>query len=377
LRDFEKYRSEFPITEKYVYLNHAAVSPPPIRVGKAVEALFEEYIRCGIECYPEWMKRISEVRLSFAALIHARPDEIAFVGNTSEGLGAIAAGIKWKKGDVALVPTPEFPANVYPWMNLERHGVRVDFIQRKDGRFGVKDVEKALSPGARLLSVSSVDFLTGFHCDLKALGDFCNKKGLLFCVDAIQSLGVVPMDVKKYGIHFLCSGSHKWLLSAMGCGGLFISRDVDNIIHPDRVGWKSVVREEDFFRLNFDLKPDALRFEPGAMNIAGIYSLGASIDLLMEVGIEKIHQHVIALNDLFIMGLKERHTRVISPMDEAGRSGILSFVPSSDPGTLSKFLTEKKVMVSLRDNVIRLSPHFYNNRMDVNHFFKVLDSFYP
>ena len=239
--DISVFRFQFPITESYTFLNHAAVSPVSTKVVESVESLFLEYSRCGIDCFSEWMKRINEVRQNFARLIQCDPHEVAFTGNTSEGLSAIASGIEWKKGDIVIIPRPEFPANIYPWMNLERRGVLLQFIERQEGRFGVKQIEKALRPGARLLSISSVDFVTGFCADLEALGDFCKKKGLLFCIDAIQSLGVIPMDVRKYGIHFLASGSHKWLLSAMGCGALFISKDVDHMVRPELVGWKSVV----------------------------------------------------------------------------------------------------------------------------------------
>jgi len=375
LEDFHRYRSEFPITERYTFLNHAAISPPSTRVLNTVESLFREFSYCGIDYYPKWMKRIGEVRHLFAELIHGDPSEIAFVGNTSEGLSAIAAGLEWKKSDGVLVPKPDFPSNIYPWVNLERQGVRVHFFERRDGWFGVEEVDKALGPGTRLLSVSSVDFATGFLCDLEALGDFCRRKGLLFCVDAIQSLGLIPIDVKRYGIHFLASGGHKWLLSAMGCGVLFVSRDVDNLVHPERVGWKSVVQEEEFFRLQFDLKPDALRFEPGTMNVAGIYSLGAALELLIEVGVEKAYAHVLALNDLLYEGLKERNVRIASPMGPKERSGILSFIPSSDPKSLYNFLTEEMIRVSLRDHMIRLSPHFYNNREDVDRFFQAFDRY--
>lgn len=354
-------------------MNHAAIAPPPTRVVKAAEALFREFSYCGIECYPEWVKRIEEVRRLFATLIHSEPDEIAFVGNTSEGLSVIAAGLDWKEGDVVLVPLPEFPANVYPWLNLEQRGVTVRFIQRKDGRFDIKELDKALTPGTRLVTVSSVDFATGFRCDLEALGDFCQRKGLLFCVDAIQSLGVIPMDVKKYGIHFLAAGGHKWLLSTMGCGALFISKEVGHLIHPERVGWKSVMQEEEFFRLHFELKPDALRFEPGTMNVAGIYALGAAIELLLEVGVENIYQCVLRLNELLTQGLRDRNMKITTPAGEGERSGILSFIPSSDPHSLYRMLTEKKIMVSLRDITIRLSPHFYNNREDVRSFLEALD----
>ena len=357
-------------------MNHAAVSPPPVRVVKSVESLLREFSYCGIECYPKWQRRIDEVRGLFARLINAHKHEVAFVGNTSEGLSCVAGGLKWKRGDVVLVTRPEFPANVYPWMNLERQGVFLQSVQRKEGRFGIRDIERVLKPRTRLLSVSSVDFSTGFRCDLEAIGDFCRRKGILFCVDAIQSLGVIPMDVKKFGIHFMAAGGHKWLLSTMGCGTLFISNEVNDMVHPERVGWKSVVDEDEFFQPSFDLKPDALRFEPGTMNFAGIYALGAAIELLQELGIEKIYRNVVDINDLLLRGLMDRDVRIMTPMDREERSGIISFIPSSDPKALFKFLTGKKIVVSLRDNMIRLSPHFYNNGDDVKIFFEVFDSFH-
>jgi cysteine desulfurase/selenocysteine lyase len=375
LEGFDRYRSEFPITKTHIFMNHAAISPPPARVVRAVERLFREFSNHGIDCNPHWMKRVEEVRHLFAMLIHAEPSEIAFVGSTSEGLGIIATGLNWKNGDVVLIPVPEFPANVYPWMNLERRGVKVRFVKRKNGRFTTEDLDKALLPEAKLLSVSSVDFATGYRCDLEALGDFCRRKGLLLCVDAIQSLGVIPIDVKRFGIHFLTADGHKWLLSTMGCGGLFISKEVNHQIHPDRVGWKSVINEEDFFRLHFELKPDAQRFEPGTMNVAGIYALGAAIELLLEVEVEKIYPYVLALCNQLFEGLKDRDMKIVTPMGEEERSGILSFIPPSDPKSLYHFMTENKITLSLREDMIRLSPHFYNNKDDIDSFFKCLDRF--
>jgi len=366
LKKLSKYRSEFPITEKYTYLNNAAISAPSTRVVKAVEAIYREFSRCGIDCGSAWIERITEVRELFARLIHADPDEIAFTGNTSEGLSAIAAGLKWKKGDVVLIPEPEFPANVYPWMNLERYGVQVTFIQRRDGRLDIEDLNKALQPKTRLISLSSVDFAGGFRSDLKAMGSFCKEKGILFCVDAVQSLGVIPMDVKKYGIHFLSAGGHKWLISSMGCAGLFISKDVADLLHPEIVGWKSVVDDNNFFRIDFDLKPNALRFEPGTMNVAGIYALGAAIDLLLEAGIDKIYRHVMDIIDYLVEGLKGKNIIIKTPMGQKERSGIFSFVPASDPEALIKSFQEKKIIASLRNGMIRISPHFYNNIEDID-----------
>jgi len=356
-------------------MNHAAVSPPSLRVIKAVESLLIEFSHCGISYYPQWMKRVDEVRRLFTQLINADPDEVAFIGNTSQGLSTIAAGIRWRKGDIVLIPEHEFPANVYPWMNLERQGVKVNFFKRREGRLEIKEIENALRPGTKLISVSSVDFATGFRCNLKAVGDVCHRKGLLFCVDAIQSLGVIPMDVRELGIHFLASGGHKWLLSTMGCGALFISKDVNELVHPEVVGWKSVSDDENFFRLQFDLKPDARRFEPGTMNVQGIYALGSAIELILELNVNQIFHHVIGINDLLFRGLRKRGFHIASPMGHGERSGILSFVPSSNPKTLHSFLTKNNVMTSLRGHMIRLSPHFYNNADDVERFFEVLDNF--
>ena len=342
---------------------------------KVVDELLGQMARYGGGRYPEWMEQIEEVRRLVAALLSCQPGELAFTGSTSEGLGMVASGVKWRNGDMVLIPTPEFPANLYPWENLISQGVRTKRIERKNGAFHVEDVEKALEPGIRLVSVSSVDFCTGFRCDLEALGDLCRRKGILLCVDAIQSLGIIPMDVKKYGIHFLSTGAHKWLLSPMGCGIVYISEEVNHLVHPDRVGWKSVVDEENFFQKDFHLKPDALRFESGSMNVAGIYALGAAIRLLNEAGFERVHQRILFLNDLFILGLQDRKIEIASSLAAHERSGILSFRPEGNPEILHRFLNERDVIVSVRNGMIRLSPHFYNNPDDVALFFEGLDRF--
>ncbi len=373
--EFRKYRSQFPVTRRLTYLNHAAVSAPSLKVVEALKFISTNFGYYGIASYPDWMRRIEEVRKLFAGLINARPDEIAFVGSTSEGLSHIAEGLHWKDGDVVLLPAPEFPANVYPWLNLKRKGIKVSYVRRRAGRFGVKDVERALSPQVKLLSVCSVDFTSGFRCDLEAIGNLCRRKGVLFCVDAVQSLGAIPLDVKRCGIHFLAAGSYKWLLGIMGIGGLFISSEVRDIIQPVCVGWKSVVKDEDFFDVHFDLKPNAASFEPGSMNVAGIYALGAAIELIGEIGIKKINERIFTLNELFFEGLKKRRFKVVTSMEREERSGILSFIPSSAPGALYRFLTERDIMVSLRGNLIRISPHFYNNKEDVNAFFDAMDDF--
>ncbi len=372
--DLNAYRAEFPVTERRTYMNHAAVSPLSKRILRASEECYRDFSLRGAEAFRDWMDRIEQVRELMAGLLNAESFEIAFTGNTSDGLSAVANGIDWNSGDAVLITDPDFPANIYPWMNLDRRGVAVRRIARRHGRFDVRDMEKALSGNVRLVSVSSVDFATGFRCDLQAVGDFCRRKGLLLCVDAIQSLGAIPTDVRQCGIHFLAAGGHKWLLGPMGCGVLYVASEANAEIRPERVGWKSVVGDEDFFRIRFDLKPDAARFETGTMNAAGIHCLGAAVELLQEVGVENSFARIQELTDLLAGGLTERKLAIVSSMEPGERSGILSFLPAGNANEVFLSLARRGVAASLRGDTIRLSPHFYNNEHDAERFFQALDT---
>jgi selenocysteine lyase/cysteine desulfurase len=374
------YRSEFPITANYSFFNNAAISAPPLRVIRAVNDLMLQFGNEGFVRYPDWMKTVAKTRSLFAQLINADPSEICFTSNTSEALSTVAGGISWKPGDKIIVPVPDFPSNVYPWVNLERYGVEISFLNKKDdGRFGISEIEAVLRPGTRLVTVSSTDFTTGFRCDLEEIGDFCRRKDLLLCVDAIQTLGAVPLDVKGCGVHFLACGGHKWLLSTMGIGALFISKEVNHLLHPTRVGWRSVENEEDFYHLQLEdldsrLKADARRFEPGTFNLAGITALGASLEMLLEIGIEHIFARICGLNDVISSGLKKRNLKLISSMEPRHRSGILSFVPGDAAG-LFRHLLERNVLCAQRGNAVRLSPHFYNDASDIEKLLEALDSY--
>lgn len=373
MRDPMKIRGEFPVTRSYTYLNHAAVSPLPRRVAAELARLNEDRVHHGIVMFPEWMKRIGEVRGLLARLIGAEDQEIAFVGNTSEGLSAVAGGIDWRPGDAVLVSRPDFPSNIYPWLDLERKGVQVIFVERRGGIVDPGDVRRALRKGARLLAVSSVDFLTGGASDLQALGALCREEGLLFCVDAIQSLGVLPIDVRSSGIHFLAAGGHKWLLGPLGCGMLYVDREAVRWLHPTQIGWRSVENEEDFFNIRYELKSGAAKLEPGTPNVSGIYALGAAVELLLEAGIDAVRRRIFQLNDLLAAGLSERGLEIVTPMSPAGRSGILTFRPHGEPLPLFKAMLKERVLVSERAGLIRLSPHFYNDEADAVRFFEVLD----
>jgi selenocysteine lyase/cysteine desulfurase len=374
MKDLSKYRSEFPITKNFCFLNNAAVSAPPLRVAKAVSDLMLQFANEGFVRYPDWMKTVDGTRSLFARLINADPSEVCFTANTSEALSIVAGGISWRRGDKIIVPVPDFPSNVYPWVNLERTGVEICFVRKNEGRFGLSDITAVLRPGTRLIAVSSTDFTTGFRCDLEELGNFCRQNDILLCVDAIQSLGAIPFDVKSCGVHFLACGGHKWLLSTMGIGALYISKEVNDLIHPIRVGWRSVENEEDFYNLELKLKADARRFEAGTLNLAGITALGTALEMLLEIGIERIFERISGLNDVISSELGRRNFRVVSSIEPRHRSGILSFVPE-DAGRLFRYLLKRKVLAAQRGNAVRLSPHFYNDESDIERFFEALDSY--
>ncbi|NIR33419.1 MAG: aminotransferase class V-fold PLP-dependent enzyme [Desulfuromonadales bacterium] len=222
--------------------------------------------------------------------------------------------------------------------------------------------------------VSSVDYATGFAVDMAALGALCREKGLVFGVDAIQGLGVLPLDVKACGVHFLAAGGHKWLMGPMGTGLFYLDRQVNDLFAPPLVGWRSVDDEEDF-ALHFRLKEDARRFENGTLNMAGIYGLGAALDLLLEVGVERIRRQVFGLIDRLAEELTARGLTIESSPAEGERSGILVFEAPGDPERCFRHLLRSGVMLSLRQSRLRLAPHFYNDAADIDAFLGALDDF--
>lgn len=372
-RSFERYRRDFPLTEKYIYLDHAGVAPASLRVKAAIEKFLAESAGCGAFQYPRWVQQVIDIRGSCARLINAEIDEIAFVKSTSHGLSLVAEGLDWEQGDNLLIYEKEFPSNIYPWTNLERKGVERRVIPSREGRILIDDIRRIMNSRTRLLAISSVQFANGFRVDLKSLGSLCRDKGTLFCVDAIQSLGAFPMDVKECHIDFLAADAHKWLLGPEGIGIFYCRKDLAERLNPLLIGWKSVQNELDFDNPAFRLKSDALRFEEGSMNLIGIVGLGAAIDLLFEVGIENIEQRVLGLGDLIIHEAEKRGYTVLTPKAREERGGNITICGKFDPAKMKDALREKGIMVNVRGGGLRVSPHFYNTGEEIQAFFKALD----
>ncbi|MDH5763216.1 MAG: aminotransferase class V-fold PLP-dependent enzyme [Nitrospinota bacterium] len=373
--DIQKIRKEFPVTEHRLFMDHARVAPLARPVQAAITAFAEEACEQGTAHYAEWLKEVEIVRARFAKLINADTSEVAFVKNTSEGLSIVANGIDWKEGDNVVIPDIEFPANVYPWMNLQRRGVDVRFVKSVRGRVPFEQIASQVNSRTRVLSISSVEFNSGYRNDLKRIGEFCKEKNIYFCVDAIQSLGVIPMDVKEFNIDFLAADGHKWMLSVEGLGGFYISQRVLDDIHPAVVGWDSVINSSDYGNYDFTLKPDATRFEEGSLNTLGIYAFGAALALLEEEGIEHIEKRVLSLGDCILEYLRHSKFKILSSTEPGERSGSVCFGGDIDYKKLAVYLRENKVIVSVRDNFVRLSPHFYNTEEEIDQFFALLDEF--
>ncbi|MGH7909437.1 MAG: aminotransferase class V-fold PLP-dependent enzyme [Thermodesulfobacteriota bacterium] len=372
-KPLEDYRKEFPITRSYVYLDHAGVAPVSLRVKRAVEKFLSEAAESGMFNYKQWMDRVEEVRKKCAAFLGSGPEDIAFVKNTSHGISMVAEGLDWKEGDNLLICENDFPSNIYPWLNLKRKGIEIRVVPSQNGRILIEDIEGLIDSRTKLLTVSSVNFSSGFKIDLEVVGRLCKRRGILFFVDAIQSLGVIPMDVHEFEIDFLAADGHKWLLSPEGTGIFYCRKELASRINPPLIGWKSIINESDYDHIDFRLKINALRFEEGSLNVMGTYALGAAIELLIEVGIDRIQARVIELGDLIIREAEKRDFQVRTPKNKKERGGIISIIGNLDPINVKDKLKEEGILVNVRGGAIRISPHFYNAEYEVLRLFDTID----
>lgn len=364
--DWHHWRREFPITEHLTHFNHAGIAPLPRRVAAAVKAFIDEATVVDAAVQRRWSIRGEQVRAAFARLVGAQPDEIAFVKNTSEGLSLIAAGLDWQRNDNVIAVDGEYPANIYPWFALRRYGVETRLVRPVRGRVRAEDVAALADAHTRVVSVSFVDWSTGARTDLRPIGTYCRDRGILFCVDGIQGIGALPLDVEREQIDCLAVGGHKWLLAPEGCGGLFISRRVVDRLQSVLHGWKSVQHADTYLPYHFDPRPDAAKFEPGSAPQLGIHALGAAIDIVLEVGVDRIRDRLFALADRLVAGLRVLGAEIVSPWGNEERSGIVVFRLGSNPEGLRDHLTERDFVVRVRNNGIRIAPHFYNNDEDID-----------
>ena len=366
MKSLEEYRREqFPIAEDCIYCNHASTGPLPRRTAEAVQRLAEgQMLRGGLE-YRAWLDAVAGLRAAAARLIHAAPEEIAVTSNTSQGLSFIANGVRWRSGDVVVGVADEFPANYFPWARLEQRGVRPRWLPLRQGKVDLDELDRTCD-GARLLAISYVQYVSGFRIDLDAVGEICRRRGCLLVVDAIQGLGPFPVDVKRSGIHALASGGQKWLLSPEGTGFLYVDRELLPQLDVVELGWTNVAGFPEYSK-DPELRQDAGRFEAGTLNGLGCAGLRTSIELLLEVGVERLARQVNALASRLYEKAPEKGYEPRAARDEASGSGIVSIRKDGvDAADLATKLLGEKIVAIPRFGYLRVSPHFYNTTDEID-----------
>lgn len=351
-----EFTGEFPVTESLIYLNHAAVAPLCRPAAEAMKWLADDALRHGSQHYAQWEECYEGFRVSAARLVGAHRDEIAIVKNTSEGIATVALGLDWKPGDRVVAFREEFPANYFPWLRLEARGVEITWLSATDP---LERIEEA-ARGAKLLAISYVQYLSGYRADIEAIGDICRRHGCFFFVDAIQGLGVLPLDVERAKIDALAADGHKWLLGPEGCGLLYVRKEWQDRIEPVEFGWTNIAGFADYACRDMALRPDAGRYECGTLNTISIYGLRASIEFLLRVGVERIGPDVLAAARRLAEGSQEKGYEVMGPRSPESASGIVSIrKPGTDCRVTMSQLRQRNVTAAPRLGWVRFSPHFY------------------
>jgi selenocysteine lyase/cysteine desulfurase len=368
---------EFPVAGQRIFLAHAAVCPLPRRVS---EAIGSHAAGAMLDDQEETIPaaQIRRARELAARLLHAQPEEIAFVGPTSIALSYVAAGLPWRKGDNMLVYFDDYPSNVYPWMALAEKGVEVRLLNTREyGRIRSVDVIGQIDEQTRLVALASNHFVSGWRLELDAIGRHLRERNILFCVDGIQTLGAFPTTVEH--VDFLAADAHKWMLGPCGAGIFYVRKAMQEKLRPIVHGWHNVrcpgfVSSEQLVYLT-----DARRYEAGSANLAGLAGLTAAMELLLEVGVEAIGAELLRKRALLLPALSGQGWTVLhSGAPAQNASGILSFnKPGADMAACRRKLLEARIHTSLRQDregrqYIRLSPHFYNTDAELHRLLETL-----
>jgi selenocysteine lyase/cysteine desulfurase len=366
---WQQYADQFPVRQSLVYLNHAAVAPLCKPAADAMKRLAEDCLQFGSMHYDQWMAAYEGLRVAAARLIHADRSEIALVKNTSEGIATVAIGLDWKPGDRIVAFREEFPANYFPWKRLEGQGVQVTWLSCKDP---LDRIDEACR-GARLLSISFVQYLSGYRAPLEAIGEICHRRGCIYMVDAIQGLGAFPLDVRACHIQALAADGHKWLLGPEGCGILYVEQSLQDHVQPVEFGWTNVARYADYASRDMALRGDAGRYECGTLNTIGCYGLRASIEFLLEVGAGEIAPVVQNLGDRVAAGAVARGYEIHEPRTPGTGAGIVSIrKPGHDAGEIVRLLRANGISTAPRAGWVRISPHFYIAPEDIDRMLDLL-----
>ncbi len=373
--DIQEVRDLFPyIKTGRIYFNHASSAPLSIRVLDKINLVLKNSSEGKIDDYLSFLSVAGETKKLFADYLNTTPDTIAFGDNTTNGINLLAQGLDWRKGDRIILNDIEFPANVYPYLNLQQYGVEIDFLKSREGIVSADDIISNVKPGTRLISISQVQFLTGYRIDLQKLGSFCRSNDIILAVDAIQGLGAFPIDVEREQVDFISSGTQKWMLGLQGMAFIYISKALIEKLKPKYVGWLSVEHAWDLLNFDLVLRNNAERYQTGTVNTIGIYAVNAALKLFFDFGITEISKRVTAHSVKLIKMLCEIGIDpFLQNCTPSNLSGIVSFKINDAQKVFDK-LSDNMITVALREGIIRLSPHFYNDDEDIDKVISALKS---
>ena len=368
-------RALFPVTDRYVYLNHAAISPPPLATVRAVEAQLKDVQENGSANYRSWVAVKERARELLAGLLGARPEQVAFVRNTSDALSTVANGLDWRTGDNIVTFKNEFPSNIYPWLRIrDAFGVEVRMCEEREGRIDPLEFESLIDRNTRVVAISHVQYASGFRTDLNRLARVGRQRDALFVVDAIQALGAIPTDIEAEMVDVAAGASHKWLLAPEGVGYLYLSDRARERIQPTLVGWISVPDPDDYFNFDQGWNRGTLAWETGTGPTALIHGLQESLTLLTNHGVQNIANYLEELTDYLCERLQEKNYEVVSSRAPGEKSQIVCIrhLGGMSPMALYAHLMARHIVTAPRCARLRISPHLYNTSQEVDELLEAL-----
>lgn len=375
---WQKLRELMPIAEKWAYFDHAAVSPLPQPTANAIQAWLQQAVADGDVHWPDWARQVEKTRDSGARLLNADTSEIALIPNTSTGIGLVAEGFPWQPGDNIVTFSNEFPSNQLPWMHLQDRGVEVRTVP-VEVAVDCQQLAAAIDSRTRIVAISWVGFATGWRISVDEVVQVAHERGALVFLDAIQGLGVFPLDVRQTPVDFLAADGHKWMLGPEGAGLFFLQAEHLQRLRPLNIGWNSVVNAYDYDDPQLSFRHAASRYEGGSLNIAGLLGLGASLDLLLASGAgptrSAVADRVLELTDYACQQLTDVGASLLTNRSPGHNSGIVTFnLPGQAPAKIRQACRAANVIVSCRGGGVRLAAHAYNTFEDIDRLIRVLSA---
>jgi selenocysteine lyase/cysteine desulfurase len=365
----EQIRGLFPATQKYVYLNSAAVAPMPKVSADAVYSQLRDVSENGTINMQDWLDTKKRCRMMVAEMLKVKFENVAFVRNTSDGFSSVGNGLDWAEGDNIVTFAREFPANFYAWkMVRDKFNVELRTVPERDGRIDLDEFIGLIDSNTRLVSISAVQFNSGFRADLERIGQAARAVDALFAVDMIQAFGVSEFDLPNQFVDIACGASHKWLFSPEGCGIIYLSERARERIEPTLVGWISVENSWNFDDYEQNWRPNALAWESGTNSSSLFYGLEQSLKILHELGAKKIQDYLEELTDYLCELLPSKDYQIISSRAPGEKSQIVSLMPKNGETSqeVADYLQSKNIIISPRGVRLRVSPHIFNNFADID-----------